>query len=113
MQGRLHDSRHTLITELAEGGVGDQTIMDIAGHVSKQMLKHYSHIRMKAKREALESVVKATSASNSEVIAEQQKCDQLRVDEQKVEGESLQSGDFQGHGKGATARKSLNVRPET
>src|SRR5579875_3549895 len=57
VQGRLHDSRHTLITELAESGVGDQTIMDIAGHVSKQMLKHYSHIRMRAKREALESVL--------------------------------------------------------
>ncbi|MCX6625791.1 MAG: site-specific integrase, partial [Acidobacteria bacterium] len=36
--GRLHDSRHTLITELAESGAGDQTIMDIAGHVSRQML---------------------------------------------------------------------------
>ena len=24
--------------------------MDIAGHVSRQMLKHYSHIRMEAKR---------------------------------------------------------------
>jgi hypothetical protein len=32
--------------------------MDIAGHVSKNMLKHYSHIRMEAKREALESIVK-------------------------------------------------------
>jgi hypothetical protein len=31
--------------------------MDIAGHVSKQMLKHYSHIRMEAKRRALESIV--------------------------------------------------------
>jgi hypothetical protein len=31
--------------------------MDIAGHVSKNMLKHYSHIRMQAKREALESLV--------------------------------------------------------
>lgn len=65
VQGRLHDSRHTLITELAEGGVGDQTIMDIAGHVSKQMLKHYSHIRMKAKREALESVVNAEAQDRS------------------------------------------------
>ena len=55
--GRWHDSRHTLITELAESGAGDQTIMDIAGHVSKQMLKHYSHIRMEAKRSALESIV--------------------------------------------------------
>jgi hypothetical protein len=31
--------------------------MDIAGHVDKRMLKHYSHIRMEAKREALESLV--------------------------------------------------------
>ena len=36
---------------------GDQTIMDIAGHVSKQMLKHHSHIRMEAKRSALEAIV--------------------------------------------------------
>jgi integrase len=58
VQGRWHDNRHTLITDLAESGAGDQTIMDIAGHVSKQMLKHYSHIRMEAKRTALESIVK-------------------------------------------------------
>jgi integrase len=32
VSGRLHDSRHTLITELAESGAGDQTIMEIAGH---------------------------------------------------------------------------------
>jgi hypothetical protein len=55
--GRWHDNRHTLITDLAESGASDQTIMDIAGHVSKQMLKHYSHIRMEAKRTALESIV--------------------------------------------------------
>jgi integrase len=57
VKGRWHDNRHTLITDLAESGAGDQTIMDIAGHVSKQMLKHYSHIRMEAKRRALESIV--------------------------------------------------------
>jgi hypothetical protein len=56
-EGRWHDNRHTLIAELAETGAGDQTIMDIAGHVSKQMLKHYSHIRMEAKRSALEAIV--------------------------------------------------------
>jgi uncharacterized hydantoinase/oxoprolinase family protein len=57
------------MTELAEGEVGDQTIMDIAGHhVSKQMLKHHSRIRMKAKPEALELVVRPTSASTSEVM---------------------------------------------
>ena len=56
--GRWHDARHTLITELAESGAGDQTIMQIAGHVSRQMLSRYSHIRMTAMREALEAVEK-------------------------------------------------------
>jgi integrase len=38
----MHGTRHTLITELSESGAGDQTIVNIAGHVSRQMLKHYS-----------------------------------------------------------------------
>jgi integrase len=63
--GRFHDNRHTLITELAESGAGDQAIMDIAGHVSKQMLRHYSHIRMEAKRTALESIVKKQTDAGS------------------------------------------------
>ncbi len=57
VKGRWHDTRHTLITDLAESGAADETIRDIAGHVSKQMLKHYSHIRMQAKRAALEGIV--------------------------------------------------------
>ena len=65
--GRWHDNRHTMVTELAESGAGDQTIMDIAGHVSKQMLKHYSHIRMEAKRTALESIVKKQTEKDASV----------------------------------------------
>jgi integrase len=57
VKGRWHDNRHTLITELAESGAGDETIMAIAGHVSRTMLKRYSHIRTQAKRHALEDVV--------------------------------------------------------
>jgi integrase len=57
VSGRWHDNRHTLVTDLAESGAGDETIRDIAGHVSKRMLKHYSHIRMEAKRKALEAIV--------------------------------------------------------
>lgn len=30
--------------------------MAIAGHVSREMLEHYSHIRMKAKREAVTAI---------------------------------------------------------
>ena len=57
--GRWHDNRHTFITDLAESGqASDETIRDIAGHVSKQMLKHYSHIRMEAKRRAVDSLVR-------------------------------------------------------
>jgi integrase len=65
--GRWHDNRHTLITDLAESGAGDETIRDIAGHVSKQMLKHYSHIRMEAKRAALESIVAKAAGSKPPV----------------------------------------------
>jgi hypothetical protein len=31
--------------------------MNIAGHVSKRMLKHYSHIRMEAKRRAVAALI--------------------------------------------------------
>jgi integrase len=50
---RFHDLRHQAITELAEGGASDATMMSIAGHMSRAMLEHYSHVRMAAKREAL------------------------------------------------------------
>ena len=51
---RFHDLRHQAITEMCEKGLPDMTIMQIAGHVSPQMLKHYSHIRTQAKRVAVD-----------------------------------------------------------
>lgn len=53
---RFHDLRVTAITKLAEGQASDQTIMAIAGHVSRKMLEHYSHIRLEAKRAALDAI---------------------------------------------------------
>jgi integrase len=50
---RFHDLRHHCITKLAEAGVPDQTLMSISGHLNRQMLEHYSHIRMQAKRDAV------------------------------------------------------------
>ena len=47
---RFHDLRHCAITQLAESGTSDSTIMAIAGHVSRRMLERYSHVRMEAKR---------------------------------------------------------------
>lgn len=53
---RFHDLRHHAITELAESQASDRTIISIAGHVSQQMLAHYSHVRIEAKRKALDAL---------------------------------------------------------
>jgi|KBSMisStaDraftv2_1062788.scaffolds.fasta_scaffold1203413_1 integrase len=53
---RFHDLRHTCITKLAESQASEQTLMAISGHVSRKMIEHYSHIRMEAKRSALDAI---------------------------------------------------------
>jgi integrase len=57
---RFHDLRHCAITQLAENGTSDSTIMAIAGHVSRRMLERYSHVRMEAKRNAMEALAAST-----------------------------------------------------
>lgn len=64
--GRWHDHRHTLITQLAESGAGEETIRQIVGHVSKEVLRDYLHVRMKAKRDALEGIVVQPGAKKEE-----------------------------------------------
>ena len=59
---RFHDLRHHAITELAESQASDRTIMAIAGHVSQQMLAHYSHVRIEAKRNALDALAVGVKA---------------------------------------------------
>jgi integrase len=51
---RFHDLRHQSITEMAEAGVPEAAMQSIAGHLSKKMLEHYSHVRMAAKRQAVQ-----------------------------------------------------------
>ena len=53
---RFHDLRHTCITKLTESQASEQTLMAIAGHVSRKMLEHDSHIRMEAKRVAVDAI---------------------------------------------------------
>ena len=55
---RFYNLRHTCFTKLAEGQVNEQTITAIAGHVIRKMLEHCSHIRMEAKRAALDTIAK-------------------------------------------------------
>jgi len=54
---RWHDLRHSFVTRLAERpDVSEQTIRSLAGHVSNQMLQHYSHIRSHAKQAAMRTL---------------------------------------------------------
>jgi integrase len=53
---RFHDLRHTAVTKLGEAGVAEATMKAIVGHLSVRMLEHYSHIRVQAKRDAVEKL---------------------------------------------------------
>ena len=53
---RPHDLRHQIITKMLEAGAPEQTVMSIAGHVSRQMLEHYSHQRIDAKAKVLNMI---------------------------------------------------------
>jgi integrase len=64
LQLRFHDLRHTCITKLAESQASEQTLMAIAGHVSRKMIEHYSHIRMEAKRVAMDAIVEGSVHQN-------------------------------------------------
>ena len=41
---------------MAEAGTPESTMLAIMGHMSRAMLERYSHIRMAAKREAVEAL---------------------------------------------------------
>lgn len=65
---RFHDLRHTAITEMAEAGESDATLMAIAGHMTRRMLEHYSHVRMEAKRSAVKKLSSGLMGDRSERI---------------------------------------------
>jgi integrase len=69
---RLHDLRHTALTKLAESGASEGTMLALAGHMSRAMLERYSHIRMAAKREAVESlsITRPAAAKSDGVVQE-------------------------------------------
>ena len=96
---RPHDLRHHAITRLAESSeASEQTIMSIAGHVSREMLEHYSHIRQDAKRKAVASLDNVTITSQ---LAE-------------MEGRSRsknESGTYKKKEEKWSGRADLNCRP--
>jgi integrase len=99
---RFHDLRHHAITELAESQASDQTIMAIAGHVSQEMLQHYSHVRLEAKRKAVETLSGETREESGYVTNHVTNKQETPREE---ESRSLsQTKDWSG-------REDLNLRP--
>jgi len=100
---RFHDLRHHAITELAESQASDATIMAIAGHVSREMLEHYSHVRLDLKRKALDGL--STSRNNLEVKPTGY---DTNYDTTQASGESDRELTY---GKDWSGREDLNLRP--
>jgi integrase len=51
-----HCLRHQAITRLLEFGTPEETVRNIAGHVSAVMMRHYSHTRIAASAKALDAI---------------------------------------------------------
>ena len=54
---RSYDFRHTAVTRMLEAGVPEETIRAVCGHVSGQMIRRYSHIRMQSKMLAVQAIL--------------------------------------------------------
>jgi hypothetical protein len=76
--------------------------MAIAGHVSTEMLQHYSHVRLEAKRRAVEALSGGSNEEDGYVTKHVTKGQEQPSDR---EGELLnQTKDWSG-------REDLNLRP--
>ncbi len=93
---RFHDLRHTFISRLAESQASDSTVMALAGHVSRAMMERYSHIRMEAKRRAVDTL----SGTDFEPSVAQNWA-QFLISEKSEDGNSLK-----GHGEPRRTRTS-------
>jgi len=96
---RFHDLRHHAITELAESQASDA----IAGHVSRQMLEHYSHVRLDLKRKALDRL----SISRTDSQGKSAGYD-TNNDTRSTSGESDYDLNYR---KDWSGREDLNLRP--
>ncbi len=61
---RFHDLRHTVVTRLLEAGEPDHVVESITGHLSRRMLEHYSHIRLNAKKAALDRLDQSSKGAS-------------------------------------------------
>ncbi|MFL6464745.1 MAG: tyrosine-type recombinase/integrase, partial [Bryobacteraceae bacterium] len=65
---RFHDLRHTAITAMATNGVPIPSIMAVAGHLSPEMTRHYTHISSEAKIAAVATLGVFRPATESSAL---------------------------------------------
>jgi integrase len=56
VKARIHDLRHHANTLMVESGTPISTLKAITGHMTSEMVEHYSHIRDEAKRKAVDAL---------------------------------------------------------
>ena len=67
---RLHDIRHTVGAILASSGVPERVIAQLLGHKSLVTTRRYAHLYPDAIGQAIEALVKASTAPQPERLAE-------------------------------------------
>jgi hypothetical protein len=69
---RWHDLRHTFISRMGENNVADQTLLALAGQLSRRVLERYSHARNESKRAAVKLLDLPAGPNDSPQIPPQQ-----------------------------------------
>ena len=65
---RFYDARHSFVTRLAENPtISEETIRQLAGHVSPRMLSRYAHIRAQARRDAIATLERQGTAAKAKI----------------------------------------------
>jgi hypothetical protein len=64
MSSKLREAKMIRLNPGPEPGEGDEVIMSFAGHLSRAMLSRYSHVRMEAKRRALDEIAARQNAAD-------------------------------------------------
>jgi integrase len=56
VKARIHDLRHHANTVMVEAETPLSTLKTITGHVTDEMVEHYTHVRDEAKRKAVDAL---------------------------------------------------------
>jgi integrase len=93
IKARWHDLRHSLVSRLAEQPtVSEETIRALAGHVSRQMLSRYAHIRASAKRAAIASLETGIEDATKAIRTSTSDEESPQKSPQSAESETIASG---------------------